>query len=250
MRLWLVVMMALCAVPVSVSSVRAQGEEASPAKAQPASGVSETLKKVEEFLNPNAAKDPALAGEPLASEIADAMHEGAEDHAGSGGLPQFDPTWFASQAFWLLVVFAILYATFARRTLPDISSIIENRKNHIQSDLDQAEDLTSEAESVQAAYEKGLQGARDQAAAMINDIHAGMQAKKNEQSEAFRVKSETQIRAAEERLGVAKDKAMSEISDIVAEVAAQAVEKIIGVPADAKHARTIVNRLSDDKEAA
>lgn len=243
MRIWLVFSFAMALLSFTATDVRAQEEAATP-------GVIEIIEqKAEEFFTPPPA-DPALAGEPVASEIAGAMDEGVQEDHGSGGLPQFDPTWFASQLFWLLVAFGVMYLVFSRRTLPDLSSIIENRKNHIQADLDQAEELTSEAEAVQDAYEKGLQGARDQSANMLNDIHASMQDRKSEQSEAFRIKSEKDVKATEERLSAAKDKAMSEISDIVADVAAQAVQKIIGVSADAKQARSIVNRLSDDKAKA
>lgn len=181
----------------------------------------------------------------MAEPVAEAGHEAA-----SGGLPQFDPTWFASQLFWLAIAFGVMYLVFSRRTLPDLSSIIENRKNHIQADLDQAEDLTSQAEGVQDAYESGLQGARDRATTMVNDVHASMQARKNEQTETFRVKSEQDVKATEARLAAATDKAMNDISDIVAEVAAQAVEKIIGVSTDAKQAKSVVNRLSDVKAKA
>lgn len=199
------------------------------------------------------ARAQAPSGEPLTAIMEDvdhAMLDAASIEESAGGLPQFDPTWFASQIFWLLVMFSVLYAVFSRRSLPALSSIIENRKNHIQADLELAEKLTSEAEVTQAAYEKSLSGARSQSTQMLGDIHASIQATKNEQSEAFRQKSEAAINAAEQRLTEAKNKALSEISDIVADVAAQAVEKIIGRPADAGQARSIVSRLSDDKKAA
>ena len=243
MRLWFVFVMALCVLPVTAVETYAQNEQAAPASQS--GPIESTLQKVEEFFTPPAA-DPALAGEPVTQEIANAMHEGVgAEHASSGGLPQFDPTWYASQAFWLVITFSILYAIFARRTLPNLSSIIENRKNHIQSDLEQAENLTSQAETVQGAYEKSLSGARERSVDMLNDIHTSMQNKKNEQTEHFRVRSENEVRGTEERLEAAKNKAMAEISDIVADVAAQAVEKIIGVPADTAKARTVVSRLKD-----
>lgn len=186
----------------------------------------------------------------FASPVAAMAEPAHEDGASAGGLPQFDPTWFASQVFWLLLAFGLLYTVFSRKSLPAISSIIETRKTHIQSDLDLAEKLTSEAEVVQGAYEQSLQGARDQASALLNNVHASIQAKKNEQSEAYRLRGETEVSAAEQRLAAAKDKAMNEISDIVADIAAQAVEKIIGKPADASHARKIVSGLAVDKKAA
>ncbi len=221
MRLRFALLLALCLIPFAGQHARAQAQ--------------------------------APSGEPLTAIMEDvdhAMLDAASIEESASGLPQFDPTWFASQVFWLLVMFSVLYAVFSRRSLPALSSIIENRKNHIQADLELAEKLTSEAEVTQAAYEKSLSGARNQSTQMLGDIHASIQTTKNEQSEAFRQKSETAIHAAEQRLTEAKDKALSEISDIVADVAAQAVEKIIGMPTDAGQARSIVSRLSDDKKAA
>lgn len=254
-----VFVLALTLLPFMAAGSHAANEAPAPAaQTEPSAGVIETIKEkagealeaTEEFLAPPPT-DPALAGETTAQDIADAMHEGNEaDHGSSSGLPQFDPTWFPSQLFWLFMAFAVMYLIFSRSTLPEISSTIDNRKNHIQSDLDQAEELTTQAEAVQSAYEQSLQGARDEASSTIADMHTAMQTRKNDESEAFRVKSEADIKAAEARLEAAKDKAMGEISDIVAEVAAQAVEKIIGVTTDTKDAKTIVNRLSDDKAAA
>mgnify|MGYP000041212232 FL=1 len=43
----------------------------------------------------------------------DAAHDAAYDAAhSSGGLPQLDPTWFASQIFWLSITFIVLYVIF------------------------------------------------------------------------------------------------------------------------------------------
>lgn len=219
MRLRFALLIALCLMPFAATDVRAQTSQ----------------------------------GEPLAVVMEDVDHavlEAASIEKSAGGLPQFDPTWFASQIFWLLVMFAVLYVIFARKSLPAITSIIENRKTRIQSDLDLAEKLTAQAEVTQSAYEKSLQGARDQSADMLNGVHASIQATKNEQSEAFRQRSENEVNAAEQRLASAKDKALGEISDVVAEIATQAVEKIIGKPADASQARKIVSGLTVDKKAA
>lgn len=195
---------------------------------------------------------PAVTPEDLAEGIEEAVLAGADlDPAQSaGGLPQFDPTWFASQIFWLVIAFGVLYVFFARRTLPTLAAITDSRKTHIQSNLDQAEQLSIEAGNVQAAYEYGLSGARTQAATMVADAQTAIQARKNEEADAFRLKTEQQVRETEARLDAAKAKAMSEISDIVAEVATEAVEKITGVSADAQQAKAIVNDLGTIKANA
>ena len=40
--------------------------------------------------------------------------------AAEAGMPQLDPKYWASQAFWLILVFAILYISIAKFYLPKI----------------------------------------------------------------------------------------------------------------------------------
>lgn len=183
-------------------------------------------------------------GETLAEGIHDA------EHASSGGLPQFDPTWFASQVFWLAVAFLFLYIFFAKKTLPEISSVIENRKNHIQADLESAETLTAEAEAVQALYEQGLETARADAGSLTADVEQEMKNKANDRAESFRKRSEQEIKAAEERIAAAQAKAMEDMNTIAAEVASEAVEKITGISTDVQQAKMVVQNLLGKARAA
>ena len=133
----------------------------------------------------------AFLSTPSLALAAGDAHGAAE--ASKGGLPQFDPTWFASQVFWLAVSFATLYFIFAKKTLPDISGVIENRKNHIQSDLETAEKLTAEADSVHDAYQQNLTKAQDDAAQAIHKMENDMKAKSAQAADDFRARSETEL---------------------------------------------------------
>ena len=42
--------------------------------------------------------------------------------AAEAGMPQLDPTYWASQAFWLILVFTILYISVAKFYLPKIKN--------------------------------------------------------------------------------------------------------------------------------
>lgn len=180
--------------------------------------------------------------------LAEAAH-GAE-HASKAGLPQFDPTWFASQAFWLAVSFAILYFIFAKKTLPDISGVIENRKNHIQSDLETAEKLTAEADSVHDAYQENLTKSQGKAAQVIQDVESDMKDKSAKAFDDFRVRSEEEIQAAEDRINASKISAMDDMNTIAAQAASEAVEKIIGQSTDSGKVKAIVESMNGKAKAA
>ena len=51
--------------------------------------------------------------------------------AAEAGMPQLDPTYWASQAFWLILVFTILYISVAKFYLPKIKNNLDDRENKI-----------------------------------------------------------------------------------------------------------------------
>ena len=50
-------------------------------------------------------------------------------HSAEAGMPQLDPKYWASQAFWLILVFTVLYISIAKFYLPKIKSNLDNREN-------------------------------------------------------------------------------------------------------------------------
>lgn len=170
-------------------------------------------------------------------------------HAEIDGLPQLDFTTYTPQLFWMVLVFALLYLIFARKTLPDISTVIDNRKNHIQSNLETAEKLTAEADTVHDEYVAGLQNSQAKAAEEIQKAEAKMKEKSTAAMEGFRERSETELQAAEKRIMVAKDAAMNDMNVIATDAAHVAVEKIIG-SSDASKVKAIVEGMNGKAKAA
>lgn len=184
----------------------------------------------------------------FAADPHDAGHDVAHAES-SGGLPQFDVTTFPTQLFWLAITFVIMYAVFSSKILPDISGILENRRTHIDSDLETADRLRKEADDVQAAYESNLNHARQESKRMIGDVHATMKARAEAQMNSLRHKAEHDMHALEARLHNAKAEAMEQMTTIAAEIASEAAAKIVGTPADLDHARSIVQSINK-REAA
>ncbi|HPD82426.1 MAG: hypothetical protein R3D88_00340 [Alphaproteobacteria bacterium] len=205
------------------------------------------------FATEETSHDVSVPAELLAEgtnleEVAHHAAEGAE-HASKGGLPQFDPEWFASQVFWLAISFAVLYIIFSKKTLPEISGVIENRKNHIQSNLDSAEKLTAEADAVHDAYNENLAKAQTTASEAIHSAESEMKAKAASALDNFRERSEQELQAAEKRIRSSQRAAMGEMNAIAAEAASVAVEKIIGTT-DANKVKAIVENMNGKAKAA
>ena len=195
---------------------------------------------------------PAVAGDksPSSHDAKAHLEEGYADDHGGGGLPQFDPSTYSSQVFWLLIAFAFLYLFFANKTLPDISSVISNRQGHIKSDLETAESLRNEAQDVQETYEKGLEQARAKAQSAIEETEKQLRDQAAADYDAFLKKSEADIKDADASVNAAKEQVMQEINSVAAEIATQATEKIIGVSADKQQAQSLVDSLTQKQKAA
>jgi F-type H+-transporting ATPase subunit b len=71
-------------------------------------------------------------------------------------LPQLDIETYASQIFWLIVTFIVLYFLVAKIAMPRIAEVLEGRQERIEDDLDKAETLKKEAYLVRVEYEKKL----------------------------------------------------------------------------------------------
>ena len=87
--------------------------------------------------------------------------------AAEAGMPQLDPTYWASQAFWLILVFSILYVSISKFYLPKIKNNLENRENKIKEDLEDASKFKEESEIKLKEYDKILESAKKE----VSKIH-------------------------------------------------------------------------------
>ena len=87
--------------------------------------------------------------------------------AAEAGMPQLDPTYWASQAFWLILVFSVLYISISKFYLPKIKDNLENRENKIKEDLENASKFKEESEIKLKEYDKILENAKKE----VSKIH-------------------------------------------------------------------------------
>ena len=80
--------------------------------------------------------------------------------AAEAGMPQLDPKYWASQAFWLILVFSILYISIAKFYLPKIKNNLDSRENRIKDDIEDANKSKELSESKLKEYEKILEDAK------------------------------------------------------------------------------------------
>ena len=147
---------------------------------------------------------------------------------GSGGLPQFDPSWWAGQMVWMLIIFGVMFVLFAKVFVPKVGGTIEGREGQIAGDIAEARRLKEEAEAQAAAAASETAEARARAQRLAAEAKAKAQADAAKRQAAEEAKLNEKLAAAEASLAATRDKAMGNVQGIASDTAKAIVEKLTG----------------------
>ena len=144
------------------------------------------------------------------------------------GMPQLDPTYWASQAFWLILVFTILYISIAKFYLPKIKNNLDNRENKIKDDVDDASKFKELSELKLKEYEKIIEDAKKEVIKIQleskNILDKNIQVKK----EKIEKEIENEILKAQKEISELKKSSVSDIQKISENIASNIIETISG----------------------
>jgi F-type H+-transporting ATPase subunit b len=169
-----------------------------------------------------------LEGEPLGE--GGLLEEVAleEKHAEEGVFPPFDSTFFASQLLWLVISFVVLYLLMSRLVLPRIGGILEDRRDRIARDLDQADRLKQQADDAIASYERALVEAKAGAFTIAAEAREAAKQEANERQARIEADLDAKLAESEKRIADVKAKALADVNDIAGEAAEAVVERLLG----------------------
>jgi F-type H+-transporting ATPase subunit b len=142
--------------------------------------------------------------------------------------PPFDSTFFASQFLWLVLSFVTLYLLMSRLVLPRIGGILEDRRDRIARDLDQAERLKQQADDAIASYERALAEARAGAFTIAAEARDVAKEEANARQAEVEAELDKKLAAAEGRIADVKAKALADVGDIAGEAAEAVVQRLLG----------------------
>ena len=163
-------------------------------------------------------------------------------------MPQFDTTTFASQIFWLVVSFTIVFLFIWRIALPRISDTLENRQRRISDDLAKAGELADQTDEVMAAYEARLAEARAGAHEELHAAATRAAAEGDTRNAALAETLAANAAAARERIAAESAAASGNIKEIAKDIAGQAVERLIGRAPDSDAVEAAVAASLQDRD--
>ena len=153
-------------------------------------------------------------------------------------MPQLELLDFAPQLIWLVISFITLYLIMARVALPRIATVIEERRDRIASDLDQAEQLKKKTDEAIAAYEEALAKARAKALGIAQETREALTAEVDAEKAQAEAQISEKTAEAETRIASAKSDALAHVSDVAGDVAEAIISELI----DSKTTKAEVNQ--------
>ena len=165
-------------------------------------------------------------------------------YAAEAGMPQLDPTYWASQAFWLILVFTILYIAVSKFYLPKIKDNLDNRENKIKEDLEDANKFKELSESKLKEYEIILENAKREVSKIHfeskNNLDKNIQLKKEEMEKEI----EKEILKAQKEISDLKKSSISSIQNISKNIASDIIQNISGDKLNESSIKAAVEEIS------
>ena len=164
--------------------------------------------------------------------------------AAEAGMHQLDPKYWASQAFWLILIFSILYISINNFFLPKIKKNLEDRENKIKEDLDEANKLKNLSEKKIQEYEIILDNSKKEVVKILleskNKLNKDIQNKKNSMEKEI----EKEISKAQKEILELKNNSINSINNISVEIASNMIEKMSGEKLNESSIKAIVDDIS------
>ena len=164
--------------------------------------------------------------------------------AAEAGMPQLDPKYWASQAFWLILVFITLYISIAKFYLPKIKINLDNRENKIKDDLEDANKFKELSENKLKEYEKILEDAKKEVIKIQIESKAKLDKDIHEKKEKIEKEIEKELIQAQKEIAELKKNSISDIHNISKEIAANIIENISGDKLNESSIKAAVEEIS------
>ena len=159
------------------------------------------------------------------------------------GMPQLNPEFWASQIFWLVLIFLTLYTIIWKIFLPKIADSIENRKSKVIRDVNEAQKLKESAENKLNEYNKIIESAKKEAKKILEDSRRKLEEDIKNKKQKLNQDIEEELSGVEKEIINLKRSSISNINKISVEIAPEVIKQIIGTDVNASNVSAIVEDI-------
>ena len=165
-------------------------------------------------------------------------------YAAEAGMPQLDPTYWASQAFWLILVFTILYISISKFYLPKIKDNLNNRDNKIKEDLENANKFKEQSEAKLKEYKIILENAKKEVSKIHFESKNILDKDIKSKKDVIEKEIENEILKAHKEITELKKNSISSIQNISENIASNIIENISGDKLNESSIKAVVEDIS------
>ena len=159
-------------------------------------------------------------------------------------MPQLDTKYWASQAFWLVLVFVMLYISLSKFYLPKIKDNLDNRENKIKEDLESANKFKEHSEAKLREYDLILDKAKKEVNKIHFDSKTALDKDIQSKKEVIEKEIEKEILKAQKEISELKKNSISSIQNISENIAANIIENISGDKLNESSVKSAVEEIS------
>lgn len=149
---------------------------------------------------------------------------------------------YASQIFWLIVIFGLIYFGIGRGMVPRIEGTVAKRDGQIADDLAAANRASAEADATEEAWRAKMAEARNAALAETNAAKAKATADAAERTRAAQAEVQARLAAAEAEVGQARESALASVEAVATDAAQDIVARLAGLQVTQDTAADAVRR--------
>ncbi len=150
---------------------------------------------------------------------------------------------YASQIFWLVLVFGLLFLIVGRGMVPRVMDTVAVRDRQISADLAAAQAARDEADRQEEAWRVRENENRAAAQKLVSEAKDRSKAETEARLAEIQARLDAEADAAEARIADSRVQAVAEIETVATEAAQDIARRLAGVEADRAAAHHAVQRV-------
>ena len=167
--------------------------------------------------------------------------------AAEAGMPQLDPKYWASQAFWLVLIFTLLYLSISKFFVPKIRNSIDVRNSKIKDDLDEAKNLKDMSEKKLKEYESLIVNAKREVQKIYTDSKKKLNNDIQNKKKSVEKEIDDAVEKAQSEINNLKKNSIDDILKISEKMTATVIEEISGDKLNESSIKATISEVSKKK---
>src|SRR5262245_56021423 len=149
-----------------------------------------------------------------------------------------------------LLAFAVLFFFTWKWVLPRVRQVLEERRQAIQGEMEQAEATRKQADQQLEEYRTQIAGAREEANGIIEDARTTADQVRRDTLAKAEEEAQGRLDRAAEEIRAERDRAFQELRGQLGEIAVELAERVVGQSLDDEAHRRLIDEYIDEVAAS